>query len=58
MAERTLGAVLFPGFELLDVFGPLEAFAGLGGLFNVVTVAERAGPVASARRMRSRQRTL
>jgi hypothetical protein len=21
------GAVLFPGFELLDVFGPLEAFA-------------------------------
>ena len=53
MAERTLGAVLFPGFELLDVFGPLEAFAGLGGLFHVVTVAERAGPVASAQRVRA-----
>src|SRR5213083_674285 len=53
MAERTLGVVLFPGFELLDVFGPLEAFGGLGGLFNVVTVAERAGPVASAQRVRA-----
>src|SRR3989475_10102784 len=53
MAERTLGAVLFPGFELLDVFGPLEAFGGLGGLFRVMTVAERAGPVASAQRVRA-----
>src|SRR3989475_10858145 len=53
MAARPLGAVLFPGFELLDVFGPLEAFGGLGGLFNVVTVAERAGPVASAQRVRA-----
>src|SRR5881397_507008 len=53
MAERTLGVVLFPGFELLDVFGPLEAFGGLGGLFRVMTVAERAGPVASAQRVRA-----
>jgi transcriptional regulator GlxA family with amidase domain len=53
MAERTLGAVLFPGFELLDVFGPLEAFGNLPGLFRVVTVAEQAGPVASAQHVRA-----
>src|SRR3989442_11824668 len=53
MAERTLGVVLFPGFELLDVFGPLEAFGGLPGLFRVLLVAERAGPVASAQGVRA-----
>jgi len=26
---RTLGVLLFPDFELLDVFGPLEAFGNL-----------------------------
>jgi len=53
MAERTLGVVLFPGFELLDVFGPLEAFGGLPGLFRVVLVAEQSGPVASAQQVRA-----
>ena len=48
MTERTVGVVLFPGFELLDVFGPLEAFGNLPGMFRVVLVAEQAGPVASA----------
>ena len=48
MTERTVGVVLFPGFELLDVFGPLEAFGNLPGMFQVVLVAEQAGPVASA----------
>jgi len=46
--ERTLGVVLFPEFELLDVFGPLEAFGNLRGLFRVLMVAEAGGPVASA----------
>ena len=45
---RTLGVVLFPKFELLDVFGPLEMFGKLEGMIDLVTVAERAGPVASA----------
>ena len=27
--KRTLGVVLFEGFELLDVFGPLEMFGGI-----------------------------
>ncbi len=46
--ERTVGVVLFPGFESLDVYGPVEAFGCLPGLFRVLMVAERAGPVPSA----------
>jgi transcriptional regulator GlxA family with amidase domain len=53
MAERTLGVVLFPGFELLDVFGPLEAFGNLPGVYRVVTVAEQSGPVTSAQHVRA-----
>ena len=48
MAERTLGVVLYPGFELLDVFGPLEAFGNLPGMVSVTMVAAQAGPVVSA----------
>jgi transcriptional regulator GlxA family with amidase domain len=45
----TIAAVLFPGFELLDVFGPLEAFgmAAEAGKCRLVTVAEHAGAVPS-----------
>ena len=50
MAQRRLGVVLFPGFEVLDVFGPLEVFGGLPEHFEVLTVASAAGPVASAQR--------
>ncbi|HSP97760.1 MAG TPA: DJ-1/PfpI family protein [Candidatus Dormibacteraeota bacterium] len=46
--SRRLGALLFPGFELLDTFGPLEMFGFLTGAIDVVTVAAQAGPVASA----------
>lgn len=45
---KTLGAVLFPGFELLDVFGPLEMFGQLTGVIDLCTVAQEAGSVASA----------
>lgn len=48
--QQTLVTVLFNGFELLDVFGPLEAF-GMYGLFGgpkLLMVAERAGAVKSA----------
>jgi putative intracellular protease/amidase len=40
-----VGAVLFPGFELLDVFGPLEL---LPWGKEIVMLAERPGTVASA----------
>jgi len=50
MAKRTLGVLLFPGFELLDVFGPLEAFGVRPAKehFETVLVAEHTGPVESA----------
>ena len=51
--SRRLGAVLFPGFELLDVFGPLELFGFLNGSIDIVTVAEQSGPVASAQHVRA-----
>jgi transcriptional regulator GlxA family with amidase domain len=53
---RTLGALLFPGFELLDVFGPLEVFGNRNlatPLFDIVTVAEVPGLVESAQGPRS-----
>ena len=45
--RRTVGVVLYPGFELLDVFGPMEMFAYAEGL-KVIRVAEEAGKIKSA----------
>ncbi len=44
---RTLGIVLYPRFELLDVYGPAEMFGNLGPRLKIVMVAEKAGPVTS-----------
>jgi putative intracellular protease/amidase len=44
-----LGALLYPGFEMLDYFGPLELFSVLGSsIVEIHTVAEAKGPVGSA----------
>ena len=43
-----LTAVLFEGFELLDVFGPLEVFGALSDQFSVSMAGPTAGPVTSA----------
>ena len=51
MAEagaKRLGVVLYPQFELLDVFGPVEMFGNLTGTVDVKMVAEKSGPVVSA----------
>ena len=48
MTQKTVGVLLFPDFELLDVFGPLEAFGHAKDWFRIVTVAEAAGPVTSS----------
>lgn len=45
--KRTLGAVLFPQFELLDLYGPLEMFGCVGPELEIVTVSDGPGPVAS-----------
>ena len=46
-APRTLGALLYERFELLDLYGPLEMFGALGDAIRILTVAEAKGPVAS-----------
>ncbi|MBI3734914.1 DJ-1/PfpI family protein [Candidatus Sumerlaeota bacterium] len=45
--SRTLGILIFPGFELLDAYGPLEMWGNVGPV-KVVTVAKQRGEVASA----------
>jgi putative intracellular protease/amidase len=47
LPKKTLGIVLYPGFEVLDVYGPLEMFAYVPE-FTIVMIAEKAGPVRSA----------
>lgn len=44
---RTLGAVVFNGFETLDLFGPLQMFGTLADRFNISIIAEQAGQVTS-----------
>jgi transcriptional regulator GlxA family with amidase domain len=46
--SRRVGIILFEGFELLDVFGPAEAFGALRNEFELVLVAAEAGPVKSS----------
>ena len=43
----TLGAILYEGFELLDLYGPLEMFGNLKPQVEILTVAEGIGAVAS-----------
>jgi transcriptional regulator GlxA family with amidase domain len=43
----TLGAILYNGFELLDLYGPLEMFGNLKPEIEIITVAEKAEPVPS-----------
>jgi len=45
---KRLGVVLYPGFELLDVFGPVEMFGNLQGVVDTCLVAQEAGAVTSA----------
>jgi len=44
---RTIGIVLYPGFEVLDVFGPVEMWANTPGL-EVVMISQDGGSVRSA----------
>jgi putative intracellular protease/amidase len=44
----TLGAILYPGFEMLDMFGPLEMSMIPPEQLTIHMVAEQAGPVPAA----------
>jgi len=48
-----MGVVVFEGFELLDAMGPLEMFGNVGARLEIVLVAEKAGPVASAQKVKT-----
>ena len=46
----TVGAVMYPGFEMLDMFGPLEMFSMISKPpVEIVMIAEDDGAVATAR---------
>ncbi|MFL4469695.1 DJ-1/PfpI family protein [Tateyamaria armeniaca] len=44
---RTLGALVFPEFETLDYFGPIEMLGGYGKETEIITVAKGPDPVPS-----------
>ena len=44
---RRLAALVFPGFETLDYFGPIEMLGGYGNQTEIITVAQTSAPVAS-----------
>jgi len=51
MSEKTLqlGAILYPGFEMLDLFGPLEMFSLLDpAQLTINMIAQQVGPVTAA----------
>lgn len=48
MSPRTVSIVLFDGFELLDVFGPVELFSVLPDEFDVVFLGPTTRPIASS----------
>lgn len=50
---RRVGALIFSGFELLDLFGPLEMFGLLSDRFDLQLVAETLDPVTSNQQVRS-----
>ncbi|WP_269541401.1 DJ-1/PfpI family protein [Cerasicoccus fimbriatus] len=49
MTEKLrVGMVIFEGFEILDVFGPLEFFGRYPEQFEIIMLAESMGAIASA----------
>lgn len=48
LMPRSVGVVLFDGFELLDVFGPVELLSRLPEEYPITYVAPQAGPVRSS----------
>ena len=45
--KRTIGVLLFEGFELLDVFGPLEMYGMAADHFDIRLVSEHGDVIAS-----------
>lgn len=47
MTQR-IGALLFPGFELLDLFGPMEMFGLLPDAYEITLIADHRGAIPSS----------
>ncbi|MEM7691035.1 MAG: DJ-1/PfpI family protein, partial [Pseudomonadota bacterium] len=47
-SKRSIGILLFDGFETLDVMGPVELFGMHPQAFSIHFIAEETGPVSSA----------
>jgi putative intracellular protease/amidase len=47
--QRTVGVVLFEGFEPLDVYGPVQVWNALTAAFRVIAVAEKPGALSPSR---------
>ena len=45
--KRSIGVLLFEGFELLDVFGPLEMYGMAADHFDIRLICEHGGVIAS-----------
>jgi transcriptional regulator GlxA family with amidase domain len=45
MSRFRVAAVLFENFEMLDLYGPLEMYCAHPEAFEIITIAERTGPV-------------
>lgn len=45
--KRTLGILLFNGFEVLDAYGPIELWGNMKTRVQVVTIAARRGEITS-----------
>ncbi len=50
MVTMKIGALIFPGFELLDLCGPLEMFGMYPEHFDIRLVAETGSPVTSSQK--------
>lgn len=48
MSKFSVAAVLFPGFEMLDLYGPLEMYAMHPDIFGITTIAESMDPVRAS----------
>ena len=44
---KTIGLLIFPGFELLDVFGPVEMFGAIPDKVKVVLIGTSSGNIKS-----------
>ena len=48
---KRIAFLLFPGFEMLDFYGPVSVFSShkLNAFYDCLTVSQTAGPVPSSR---------